>query len=997
MKSKIFLAALLGMSTSLKAQNTLNYTEIDAYLNNGLELYEKKAYASARKELHTYIQKSEKSLNPNKFNIANAEYYAALASLHSQSKDADVEVGRFVMKNPEHPKAKLIYSDLARSFYDKGQYADAIEYLKKSLENRQDNLDTYELRYLLGLSFYMEKDFKNALTEFDYVKATVAPNAINAAYYAAVINFQNENYDLALSDLKRVENVSPYKTEVSNWIAEILYRQKKYKELLAYAEPIVANPNGRKIDDICLVVGEVYFFENNFEKAAFYYDKYKNFRKGITSDQVTFRHAYSLYKVNSFEKASSLFKLLASQNTAIGQQSAYYLGISSLKLADLTSAMAAFQFAKNLSFDAAIKEEAAYNLVKVLIEKGNNALAISELQAYLKAYPNGKYVDDSNELLSEIFFESNNYLVAITYIEGLPKRTPKIDEAYQKLCYNQAVQEFNKEKFESAIGFFNKSLTKPINSKLQTDAKYWKAEASSQLEKPETEELFRELTNTSQTLVRLKSAYNLGYLYFNKKDFKQATPIFEDFMAKSKNEASLSPNREDVLVRLGDCYLATKNYSQALKNYELALANNKADKDYAWYQKGLTLKYLDRDEEAKEVFDKFSKIYGNSRLIDEALFQNASLEMEKGNYAAAVTIFTDLLRKKPNSSLVPEVLLKRALSFTNLGNHDKAIADYKVIINKFGNTLAAEESLLGIREALNSENRSEEFFAIAEEFKKKNPSSGSVTNLQFDSAKDLFYAEKYEKAIGAFKSFIQTYPGSPQLPEAQYLIAEANYILKNNFEALKYYQEIVNNNQIEYLTKAALRSAAIYYEEQKYNEAISNFQQVIASSSNKRDWVTAWEGLFKAYYFTGNFEKSIEFSEKVISDGGNAVVGAESRASLFKAKAYMGKKDFAQAKIEFEKVIDKNKDVVGAEAKYYIGEMQFKAKENDLSIKTLQELAKDFSEFVFWYEKGFLLIADNYTAKNDSFMAKATLNSIIENSENKQTVELAKQKLKALK
>jgi hypothetical protein len=44
-----------------------------------------------------------------------------------------------------------------------------------------------------------------------------------------------------------------------------------------------------------------------------------------------------------------------------------------------------------------------------------------------------------------------------------------------------------------------------------------------------------------------------------------------------------------------------------------------------------------------------------------------------------------------------------------------------------------------------------------------------------------------------------------------------------------------------------------------------------------------------------------------------------------------------------------------------------------------------------------LLIADNYQAKDDSFMAKATLNSIIENSENKETIETAKQKLKAIK
>lgn len=76
--------------------------------------------------------------------------------------------------------------------------------------------------------------------------------------------------------------------------------------------------------------------------------------------------------------------------------------------------------------------------------------------------------------------------------------------------------------------------------------------------------------------------------------------------------------------------------------------------------------------------------------------------------------------------------------------------------------------------------------------------------------------------------------------------------------------------------------------------------------------------------------------------------------------------------------------------------MLFKQKQYDASIKSLQELANEFSDFVYWYEKAFLLIADNYTVKNDTFMAKATLNSIIENSDNKETIEIAKQKLNLL-
>lgn len=111
----------------------------------------------------------------------------------------------------------------------------------------------------------------------------------------------------------------------------------------------------------------------------------------------------------------------------------------------------------------------------------------------------------------------------------------------------------------------------------------------------------------------------------------------------------------------------------------------------------------------------------------------------------------------------------------------------------------------------------------------------------------------------------------------------------------------------------------------------------------------------------------------------------------------MGMSNWASAKIQFEKTIELGKDVSAAEAKYRLGEIQYKQKEYDASIKTMQELASNYSDFLEWYENAFLLIADNYLGKNDSFMAKATLNSIIENSENAETVAKARQKLNAIK
>jgi tetratricopeptide (TPR) repeat protein len=992
--ASLLVCAFMYISVPTFSQNTIAYTDPESYYHRGIELFQKKVYAASREEFKHYISLTENTLKENEFNLTNAEYYAALAGLYSKALDADIEIERFVVNHSSHPKAKVIYSDLGKYFYEQGDYNRAITYLEKAT-NDGNSLQTLELKYKLAISYYQTNDFQKAAPLFNEVKSTASDFSQHASYYSGVINYKKENFDAALVDFKRVENVNPYRIEVPNWIANILYVQKKNDELLAYTEPIIEKPNGKKIDDICLVTAEVCFFKDNFEKAAKYYDKFKNFKRGSVSNQVTFRHAYSLYKTGNFEKAVESFKKIAALNTELGQQAAYYLGISSLKGNDINAAFAAFDRAKSANFDKVIKEEAQFNFAKVAIDLGNNQQGISELQDYLKNYPNGKYEDDANEILSEVLFDSNNYAQAIAYIESLKKRTTKINTAYQRLCYNQGVLDFNAERYARAIQYFDKSLSQPNDNELKQNALFWKAEAAYAAKLPEAEALYKDVVSNGNENLKQKSRYGLAYLNYNNKDYKQASNYFKEFLKGKKDEANRQ-NYEDALVRIGDCYLASKNYADAIKYYDQAIAENRSEKDYAMYQKGLTLTFLGKNQEAQQVFDKIAVQYPNSRLADDALYQNGALELDKGNYQNAVTILSKMIRERPKSGLIPQALSKRALAYSNLKNYEAAIVDYKIIIQRYGNSESADNALLGLQENLNTVGRSEEFSTVVEEYKKNNPENGSVETLEYETAKNLYLNEKYDKAIIALQKYIKNYPNSTNVFEAKYYLGDSYYISNDKANALKYYNQVIADNRTGFVTKSALRAAAIEVSGKNFRNAITNYRTVIVSSQNKRDIVSAWQGLAESYYTVGNQDSVIVFCREVINNGGNIVMGASNKAQLFLGKAYMQKNDYAKAEEEFKRTIAMAKDNNGAEAKYFIGDIQYKSKKYKESIKTLQELAQEFSEFVYWYEKSFLLISDDYIALNDYFMAKATLKSVIENSDTPETVDAAKRKLKEI-
>jgi TolA-binding protein len=989
----LLVGIFLQVSYFSHSQNTIAYTDPEFHYNKGIELFQKKVYTASREEFKYYIQSSEKTLKENEFNLTNAEYYSALSGVYAKAIDADIEIERFVVNHSEHPKAKVIYNDLGKYFYNQRDYNKAIVYLEKATKYSSDTQQSLEMKFKLAVSYYQKNNFLLALPIFNEVKVVSSDYQSHASYYAGVINYKNENFDAALSDLKRVENVNPYRIEIPNWIANILYIQKKNDELLAYTEPIIEKPNGKKIDDICLVTAEVCYFKDDFVKAAMYYDKFKNFKRGSVSNQVTFRHAYSLYKTNIFDKAVESFKKIAFQNTEIGQQAAYYLGISSLKVNDINAASAAFERAKLSSFDKVVKEEAQFNYAKVAIDLGNNQQGINELQDYLKNYPNGKYEDEVNEILSDVLFDSNNYTQAISYIEGLKKRTNKINLAYQRLCYNQGVLDFNAERYQRSILYFDKSLLQSIDSELKNNAMFWKAEAAYAVKSPEAESLYKDVLTTSNEVFKQKSRYGLAYLNYNNKDYRQASNYFKELL-KGKRDESSRQNFEDALVRIGDCNLATKNYNDAINYYDQAIRENKTEIDYAMYQKALTLTFLGKNQEAQQLFDKLSAQYPNSRLFDDALYQNGALELDKGNNQNAITILSKMLRERPKSSLIPKALAKRALAYSNMKNFESAIIDYKIILQRFGSSDEADNALLGLQESLNSVGRPEDFSTVVEEYKKGNPENGSVENLEYESAKNLYLNEKYDKAVVAFQKYIKNYPNSSNSFEAKYYIADSYYISNDKPNALKFYYQVVAENRTTFVTKSALRAAAIEVLNKSYRNAITNFRTVLFSSQNKRDIVTAWQGLADTYYITGNQDSVLVFCREIINNGGSIVMGATNKAQLQLGKAFMQKNDYPKAEEEFKKTIAMAKDNNGAEAKFFIGDIQYKSKKYKESIKTLQELAQDFSEFVYWYEKSFLLITDNYIGMNDYFMAKATLKSVIENSDIPETIDAAKKKLK---
>lgn len=997
---QILVPAIFLTSMQVSAQNTLNYTEAGINFRNGQEYFEAKNYPAARAEFSQYLELYKPLLAKDDANKVWAEYYVTMCSLYMSNPETELLADRFVRNNPNSPQARNLFKEIGQYFFDNGDYEKAVGYLAKTAGSDP------EAKYKLALSYFQLQRYNEAQPIFDEIKnESNTENGIGASYYSAIISFRAGRYNDAIPDFKKAEQSARFRSEIPNWVAHSYYRQGKFNEMLAYTEPILKQKGtGLKIDDLALLTAEVYFQQGNYEKAAPYYTQYANYRAQKMLPAVAYRYGYSLYRINQFAPAAEQLKNVAANRDTLGQHAAFILGISYLKANNPNYSLGAFDQARKLNFNMGIKEDADFNHAKVLLDLGRANETIREIEEFLNNYPNTKYEDEANELVSESYLSTNNYVAALNYIEGLKKRSPRINAAYQRIAFNQAVIDYNAEKYNESLSNFDKSLSAPENPELKYAATFWKAEALSGGKRyNDAISLYNQLIASSDNSTKAladyqtKSRYSLAYAYFNMKDYDKANAQFKAYADKMKNSGD-SQSYQDALIRLADTYFAAKNYDQALKYYDQAITANKTDRDYAIYQKGLILTFLGKDAEAKNAFEKVQNGFPDSRYLDDAMYQKALLAFKGNKYTEAITGFTELINNQPKSTYVTRALLKRALAFSNTNNHEGAINDYKKIINDYKADDVTKDALAGIQEELNEVGRPEEFSQILNGYQVANPNDKSTTGLEYEAAKGLYQNENYEKAIQALSEYIKKYPGSSDVYEARYFIAESFYRLENKFAALRYYNLVLADNKIKLINRAAQRAAEIEFANGNYKNAITDYKALLSVASDKRDQQTAYLGLMESYYISQNLDSTIVFTRQVLSSP-DFVMGAKSKASLYAGKIYMQNNDYVKATESFNQTISIARDDFGAEAQYLIAQILYNQKKfKESSEMILNKLRNDFPDANDKIMgKAFILLADDFVGMDNLVQARATLNSIIENSPEKDIVTEAKAKLKSLK
>jgi TolA-binding protein len=991
---------LLLFAFTVRAQQSQSFQAYRTYHAAG-DLLERGMYVAASAQYRLVIE-SKKTSNQPQFESElsllkeNAQYYMALCALELGNDDSEDLFLKFIHDHPENPLSKLAIYQIGRSYSKKGDYKQALTWFDKISADQLSGRENTEYKFRKGYAYFTINDYTNAQILFGEVKTRNSPFTDDATYYFAYIAYLNKDYHLALVNFEKLKNSKKYINSYPYYITAVYFLDKRYDDVIAYAIPILNTTKQQNETEMLRIVGASYFAKKDYDSSVKYYDRFEARDQGKTQNtQDSYQMGYAYYKVGNYAKSATELEKLIEQKDVYSQNGSYTLGEVFLKMGNKQSARNAFLNASKLSFDKQLQEDALFQFAKLSYELDFNTQALEATRLYLKSYPTSTRTTEVKVLLGEELLNSRNYKEAVEILEPIPNKTQSAKIAYQKVTYYRGLEFYNERAFENAIGIFLRSLKTPVDLKTRALTTYWMAEAMYEVRKytesVSTFQDFLELPEAPQTPVFNYANYALAYAAFYGEKYRTAATYFQRFIDGEEKDRNTV---NDAITRIGDSYFVLKSYEKALDYYNRIIDNHIKGEDYALFQRGMIQGLQGSPDNKINTLKALLFQFPNSDYADDADFEIAYTYFIKNDGTTAKTSLQAMMQKYPRSSYIPRALVTIGLIDYNAGSDDVAIESFKAVIKDYASTDEAKQALKQIEKIYTDKGDAQTFIAYASSTPIGNYTTAEQESIMYTAANNLYLRGDWNGVVAAVGGYFEKFPTKPIYEkQARFIRAQALVSLKRDDDAIIDYNVILNDWTSTSTEQSLISMAKLYINKKKYNDAVVFLKKLEITSEYKADYTFAINNLLLCYAQMHAADDALNYV-KLIRANEKSAQEDKFRTGLYAGLAYLQKGDTTAAVNEFDYTIANTKTIAAAEAKYNVALVQYLKHQYNASQKTCGDIVKNMPNYDYWVAKTLILWADNYVAIKDTFQAKATLQSILENYKGDDDIlAIAQQKL----
>lgn len=214
---------------------------------------------------------------------------------------------------------KSAFTIAERKYFDDTNNQNTILSLTKYLKNFPEGANVLKATYYLAITYFKEKEFDNAIPQFDIVlKAGQSNYSEDSLAKLAEIQLSKENYDAAIPLLERLEQEA-YAAENSAFaqsnLMKAYYTKNAYEKALSFAKKVLSKTG---IDpsleqDAKTIIARSSFKINDFNTSKEYYKSIENKAVGELKAEILYYDSFFKNQEKEYEKSNEIVKKLIAE------------------------------------------------------------------------------------------------------------------------------------------------------------------------------------------------------------------------------------------------------------------------------------------------------------------------------------------------------------------------------------------------------------------------------------------------------------------------------------------------------------------------------------------------------------------------------------------------------------------------------------------------------------------------------------------------------------
>ncbi len=980
--SALIIVLLWTASLSAQPHPVNSYPGI--YAKRGIELYEEGRFNAAIAQFETAL-KNDPTIQLND----DVRYYHALAKLYAKHENAEPFLVSYLANHPNEARANQANLALGDYFYDLGQFGPALGYYREVKEETVEPAKRMAYNYRMGFCYVQRGKYDKGKELLKKVVDKPSEYQGFGQYYYGYACLMEGDYEAAYASFKNITDERFEK--IHFYMAQVLYQLSRYDEALKE----IAKINTRKVKPIERdeLSAKCYYRLKNYNKAAELFEKI-NLPIEKLDNQQQFEIGYAYSKSGKLNESLPWFREVAKNNDSLAQIASYELGNTLMALNNYREASYAFSEVWRTGFNDEIAKISLYTQAKIAVQL-REANSTKLLDKYVRLFPKSPEAKEASKLKARLLLNTDKYREALQILEGIENLDDQTTEIYQKVALARGMELYKNRTWTEALELFEKCAEKNVNRRYAAQAAYWKAETLLQMEKTDEAlaayKSFMDKPKSNEVDEFAYAYYGQGYVYYQRKDYTTAATYFKEFSQKvgsSRYEESIV---HDAYLRLGDCYLMTRNLDASVRAYAYVSGKKGRDADYALYQSSVIYGLLERSEEKITTLKRLITEYPRSTYLLDGYNDIASEYMLLKQFDQAESYYTTILNKFPGTQLTRKAYSTLGRIYYNQKLVDKAVASFTQLYDEFRGTQDAQSAAELVKTIYTEEGRGKDYIKWAS-------SRGGISALAEDSvlyetAITAYDKGDFKKAVPSFESYLEEKPsGNFTIPVLYYLgLSYEN--LKQPQKALDAYKKVAVANSGDYKEDATIAVLKIYGNGAECADIVPYLEILEEITRSKDLQRKAWKSMMYCYSQSGNQAGLNRIAAKAVNDASvDPDLKYESQLIMLKNAGSTGQ-DLNQRVAALQELYKGKNNKFAAEAKYLEAEAYFTADSLTLTKESCYQLLEDFNAYDEWVAKGLLLLGDAFAKEGDDFNAKVTWNTILENFSNEPFISLAKNKI----